>query len=1254
MIIWDHYKKHIVSAAQALNIDAEVFTVRMMEDAPEIGEDFFRSAEASDIVLLYRTTHGFWDMIDAELKKLGERKRIISFGSDPMFWSATNVDRKLAVETFRYLQNGGEENIRRMLHAISVHTGHSGGEVLPCEDMPWDGCVHPDDPGTVFRTAGGYLENYPAKKGAPWVGVLSSRTNWISGDIEYERTVIHDLESVGLNVLSVMSAAARDESKGSKGIGQALKEYLTEDGVPIVDIIVKLQPFQIGDLGGNGNAAEFLASLNIPVFQPVQSFTMPLEDWRSSSGIESDLSWTVAMPEFEGVIEPLYMGAKKMTADSEYGSCTLADRSRRLAERVKKRAELSRKDVSERRFVFILNNNPCAGLEANVGSASHLDALESVARIMKRMKELGYTVDPPESGKELIETILRKKAISEFRWTTAGEIERCGGVLHKMSAGEYGRFFNELSEEVRARVNGTWGEPPGVGMVLDGNILITGVRFGNVIVAVQPKRGCYGSRCDGTVCKILHDPACPPTHQYMASYHYFGDIFGADAFVHVGTHGSVEFLPGKGVTLSEDCFPDICIGRTPNLYIYNSDNPAEGTVAKRRSYATIIDHMQTVMSDSSLYDSLAELDVLLEQYPTARGDPARYHAFRHMLEDALEKARITEADVSEEVPTDDLVKKCHEILSIIRNSQTETGMHVFGEIPEGPDRVRMIDSITKFDTGKGTPRDLIAASMGFDLDRTTRDPGSIDPVTGLSFGALIEKAGERTREMISMILAGEDGDSIAEHLNITDTVRLAEVIDAVCDTDRRIASSDEMGSLMNAFAGGYVPPGPSGVITRGRADVLPSGRNFYTMDPYRVPTTSSWRVGDRLADLLIGRYVSETGRCPENIGMYWMSTDIMASDGEMLAEIFSLMGVRPKWLPNGQVRSFEIIPAQDLKHPRIDVTVRASGIIRDNFPNCLDIVDSAVCAVAALDEPPEVNYIRKHLLESVASGISEEKATARVFSGQPGSYTSGVNLAVLASAWKEEKDLADIYVAVNGYAYGNGRKGEAAHEQFVSSLSSVDAVFNKTISDEHDLLGCCCYFSNYGGMVSAVKQASGKSVSAYYGDTREPKNIAVNTLGDEVRRVIRTKLLNPAWIDGMKAHGYTGATNIMKKVGRVYGWEATTQVVDDWIFDDIAKAFVNNDEMKEFFEQNNPYAVEEIARRLLEAESRGLWNADPDVLKELKERYLEIEATLEDLAGDGEYQGGTVNIVTAAEVEGWGDEIGRIIESAGKHMKRRT
>jgi cobaltochelatase CobN len=1051
-----------------------------------------------------------------------------------------------------------------------------------------------------------------------------------------------------MGVIPVFSYSVRDEELGTRSLGEVVREYFLGSAVKL-DALIKLNPFFLGsgrldaDASGAAAGVEIFRTLGVPVFEPIIASYQTLEDWEELNGLSADVGWSVAMPEFEGVIEPIIVGANSNGEDS-LDRRAIRERCAKLAERVSRWASLRNKPVGERRVAFILHNSPCASAEASVGGAANLDAIESTARILGRMKEAGYTVSPPKDGKELIDTIMGRKAISEFRWTPVGEIVRSGGALAQVKKEEYGAWFESLDAGVKRRMAEAWGQPPGeakdgmpAAMVYDGSIVVTGVNYGNAVVCAQPKRGCAGTRCDGQVCRILHDPDVPPTHQYLATYRYLENGFKADVLVHVGTHGNLEFLPGKGVGLSSKCYPDIAIGALPHLYIYNSDNPPEGAIAKRRSYACLVDHMQAVFTQSGLYEELEEVDRLLNEYESVKYDRARAHALQHLLIEAILKAKLdNEIRYEDDMPLDEMARRTHEALGRIRNTQIHSGMHVFGERPEKEKRAMFINSILRYGDDAQALRRQVASTVGFGLDELISSPGTYSDSLGLSYGAILEKVDEASVRLVGQILAG--GDVPAGYEAIAERVR---------DIDRRIEASAEVESLLSGMDGRYIPAGPSGLIMRGRDDVLPTGRNFFSLDPRRVPTRPAWRVGRSLASSLLEKHKKEAGRLPENIAYYWMCNDIMWADGEGMAMLMYLLGVEPEWLSNGRLKGFKVIPLEKLGRPRIDVTIRVSGITRDNFSNCIEVMDEAIQAVASQDEPLEMNFPRKHALAVMggrpADAQAWREATLRIFGSKPGTYQSGVSLAVYASAWKDEKDLSDIYVYWNGYAYGKGVNGASSHQRFVDSLKSVDVTFNKVASDEQDLFVCCCYFSGHGGMTIAARNLSGRDVKAYYGDTRESGHVEVRDLADEVRRVVRTKLLNPKWIEGMKAHGYKGAGDMMKRIGRVYGWEATTREVDDWVFNDIAKTFVLDEEMRKFFEENNPYALEEISRRLLEAEQRELWDADPEVLKGLKEAYLEIEGWMEGRAGSGEYQGGSVDVRTAGDVKGWGEKMSGVM-----------
>jgi cobaltochelatase CobN len=1272
-IMWNSYIPMFVKANEGVGFELEVFSNRTLEENPAKIEEALQAFEEADLILLYRTSDLFWEGIEKKMKEIRERIPVVCLGYDPSFWILSTVKPEIVAASQSYITINGEENLRKMLCYLGKEVLGMDLKVEPPGQVAWEGLYHPDA-SRYFESIEEYLKWYKLKA-APTVGILLSRISWINNSLDIENTLIKELENRGLNVIPAFSYSVKDEELGTKGQGELIQEYFMENGISRIDALIKLLPFflgqnrrNMGEAGGASHGVELLGKLNVPVFQPIVSTYKTLEDWESSNGLTNDVGWSVAMPEFEGVIEPIIIGANSLNVDFMQ-RLPIEERCSKLAQRILKWINLKKKPINERKVAFMLHNNPCTGVELGVGGAAHLDSLESMARILKKMKVAGYEVNPPASGKELIENIMERKAISEFRWTPVEEIIKKGGALALVKKEDYELWFNTMSPKVKETLISAWGAPPGkekngipAAMVYKNNIVVTGVTYGNAVVCVQPKRGCAGSRCDGQVCKILHDPDVPPPHQYLATYRFLEDTFRADVLVHVGTHGNLEFLPGKGVGLSRDCYPDIAIGTIPHLYIYNADNPPEGTIAKRRSYACLVDHMQTAMTQGGLYEELEELDRLLGEYETAKHDRGRTHALLHLIIEAIVKSKLDkEIKLSEGMQPEEIISKAHDALSRIRNTQIQSGMHIFGELPEGEKRIDVINSILRYDSDDVSLRRVIAENMGLNFDELMANQGVISPRYNKSNGELLEEIDSLSKVLIKYFLEGiskKPEDIFEQSVKPEHVRKLGSLRERVLDLNNRINESREIEALLGGFEGNYIPAGPSGLITRGRDDVLPTGRNFYSLDPLRVPTKAAWKVGRKLADAVIEKYKKEESRTPENVALYWMLSDIMWADGEGMAQMMYLLGVEPVWQQNGRIKGFEVIPLEKLGRPRIDVTVRVSGITRDNFPNCIELLDEAIQAVSSLDEPLDRNFPRKHSLAQMSDGGNSgntawRDATLRIFSSKPGTYSPGVNLAVYASAWKDEKDLSDIFVYWNGYAYGKGVNGKESHQQLVNGLRTVDTTFNKVVSDEYDLFGCCSYFGTQGGMTVAARSISGKEVKSYYGDTREPEHVEVRDLADEIRRVVRTKLLNPKWIEGMKQHGYKGAGDISKRVGRIYGWEASTQEVDDWIFDEIARTFVLDEEMKKFFEENNPYALEEIARRLLEAYERELWDADPEVLQGLKNAYLEIEGWMEERAGDGEFQGGAVDIMTALEVEGWGDKMKAVMEKIhNKNDKR--
>lgn len=912
-IMWTSHLPMLVRSAKNLDfLELSAYSSRSLDEFPETLDEALKILAESDIILLYRSSGRVWETIEQRLQALGRKVPIICVGHDPSYWMLSTVRPEIVARVNAYITINGEENFTSMLCYLAREVCGLGVKVEAPKPVPWEGLYHPKAEG-VFSAVEDYLAWYDAYKSSAGrlqslssanrhtVGILFSRQAWVNHNLETEDTLIDELEKLGLNVIPVFSNSVKDKEKGCKGSGEVVCEtFLKENHTSRIDALVKMQFFPLCSGRENGyegsevarQGVEILKRFDVPVFCPFSSFYKTAHEWRDEpQGLSSSLiGFSIAMPEFEGVIEPFIVGARNEKEDSLARKVPLKERCRKSARRIANWVQLRNKPVEARRVAFILHNNPCASVEATVGGGAQLDTLETVARIMQQMKAAGYAVEPPADGKELIETIMDRKAISEFRWTTVDEIVKNGGVLKQVTKAEYEEWFDTLSTGVKERMNAAWGKPPGeaidgvpAAMVYESKILVTGVSYGHAVVCVQPKRGCAGARCDGQVCKILHDPDIPPPHQYMATYRYLERDFGADVIIHVGTHGNLEFLPGKSVGLSGDCYPDMAIGDMPHLYIYNADNPAEGTIAKRRSYATLVNHMQTVMTQGGLYEELEELGQFLGEYEHVKHlDPGRAHALQHLIMDAIKGTRLnnemninyqdTEGkarraklstlteDALQSVSFDEIAGAAHGALSKIRNTQIQDGLHIFGQRPEGERRVDFINSILRYDAGDDISlRKIVAGMMGMNLNVMLEDASQVCPEHHKSYGELLEEVDTVCKAFIRLMLSnGSDPYKLADEVlggqlkNRKHIDSLGIIRERLVDLNRRIDESREIASLLHGFDGCYIQPGPSGLITRGRDDILPTGRDFYSLDPHRVPTKAAWKIGQKLAQTVSG------------------------------------------------------------------------------------------------------------------------------------------------------------------------------------------------------------------------------------------------------------------------------------------------------------------------------------------------------------------------------------------------------------------
>jgi cobaltochelatase CobN len=1178
-----------------------------------------------------------------------------------------------------YHQYGGKENIEQFLCWLGeLAEKMLPGKSHPPQELPWAGIYHPRA-GRCYTDPEEYLAWYGEHRSL--IGLLFPRTFWVEENLAAYDAIIEEIESRGAGVIPVFS----DGWFGRVKNDDVIRQYFVRDNQAGIDALFVYSAFFLKSRQKEAaisreSTTDVLKELNVPILKMIHAARQTEEEWRADpQGLNlPQVIISITLPEFDGLIEPILVGASEGTGDYAPAK-PIISQVPYLVDRILEWIELRNKPISEKKVAFVLLNSPCKSVEATVGTAFGLDSLESMARIMQQMKAAGYQLDwVPENGRELIEEIMGRKALPDFRWTTIDEIVSKGGAAAFVPLETYREWFAAMPQDAREKVTAAWGDPDATRQLsgvqklsfglYDGKIVISGIKAGNVFIGVQPKRGCAGSRCDGEVCKILHDPEVPPPHQWLAWHKWLEEDFGADVVVHVGTHGVLELLPGKTTALTESCFSRISLGKVPHLYIYNLTNPMEAVVAKRRSNAVITDHMPPVLATMRLSDDLADLEELLEDHQKAVGlnEKARAAVLLTQIEEKAGAAKL----LPEGMEPDPAV--LHEKLTMLRESQFRDGLHIFGEAPEGEALAELLNTVLKLDQPDCPAlRRALADHFKLDYDAMYSAPEATGP-TGVTNGKLLDDLDRLGRNILLEILdtptdatneamgcaqkrlldfAGDCGLDVNNKSDLLKKV----LTRALCIIPLVRRTTDEMKNLLRGFNGEFIESGASGALARGKIEVLPTGRNLYSIDPFRIPTAAAWTVGKRLANDLFERYIEENGDYPETVGLTLRAMDPYRSDGEMIAQILYTLGTEPVWSA-GRVISLKIIPLETLGRPRIDCTVNLSSMLRDGMPRAFELIDRAVQMVSDLEEPLERNFVRKHVLAREAELAEEHDtkdarrlATLRVFSAAPGTYGTGVELAIAASAWKEEKDLAGVYFQHTGYAYGEGVYARKATDELIHNCSRVTVTFEKFDSDEIDLCDCCHIYGWHGGFTNAAEVASGSEVKTFYGDTSDPARPVIRTLSEELSRIAHTRLLNPAWIEGKKRHGYKGAGDISSRTNHMYGWQATTKQVENWVFDGIAEKFLRDEENRKFFEENNPWALEEIARRLLEAESRGLWQADPEIMEELKGIYLEIEGWMEDRMGEveGDFQGGTVDIITADDVSEWGEKMKKIQEKLG-------
>ncbi len=1121
---------------------------------------------------------------------------------DPALARASTVGPEVLTKLRAYLQQGSVANALSFLRQAAQMIGAPCGEAADPVAIADAGFYLPGKASAGLREV-----RASWREGRPRALVVFYRALLVAGTLEALDAAIAALQARGLDVAAVHVRSLRTPF-ASEWLAPALAEIAP-------DVILNATAFAASS-SGEPRRPSVLEQADCPVLQMVLA-GMDEEAWaQSARGLgPRDLAMNIALPEVDGRIFTRAVAFKAAERVDPVTECAIVvpriarDRLDFVADLATRWARLRTTAPAQRRVALVLANYP--NRDGRIGNGVGLDTPASAAAIVATLAQNGYdTGKAPHEGAAMMARLTGGVTNERGSYARAGNSE-------VLSLARYREAFERIPSSARDAMVRRWGEPEQDPFVREGAFQLAIHRFGNLVIAVQPARG-YNIDPKAT----YHDAELPPPHAYLAFHVWLNEVFGADAVVHTGKHGNLEWLPGKAVSLSSACFPEICAGPVPQLYPFIVNDPGEGTQAKRRIGACILDHLTPPLTRAENHGALKHLEALVDEYYLAAGmDPRRLERLRREIL-VLARGQGLDRDAGAE-PGDDeaALAAIDNYLCELKEMQIRDGLHVFTQSPQGRLRRDLIVALARVPRGYDTAgqASLLRAlaedlELGFDpLDCTLGAPWT-GPRPSVLEDVLHEpwRTHGDTVERLELLAA-----NLVEGLTLPAGHRSAAVLEAIADDlAPRVDACGraEAEALLAGLDGRFVAPGPSGAPTRGRVDVLPTGRNFYSVDTRAVPTAVAWDLGLRSAQLLVEDYLQREGDYPRAIALSAWGTANMRTGGDDIAQALALMGVRPRWeWSSGRVTGFEIMTLAELGRPRVDVTLRVSGFFRDAFPEQMDLIDSAARAVMALDEDPEDNPAAARFRQEAANlegeGATPEtairRAGIRIFGSRPGAYGAGLQAMIDESLWHKPGELAEVYLDWGGHAYGGGLEGEDERDLFAARVGEADALVQNQDNREHDLLDSDDYYQFEGGLAAAVAHLSGRVPTSYHNDHSRPERPVIRTLDAEMGRVVRARLTNPKWIAGVMRHGYKGASEIAASIDYLFAFAATTQAVKDHHFDAVHAAFFEDEAVLAFWREANPAALRESAARLLEAQERGLWkprsNSAGETLARLKE-----------------------------------------------------
>ena len=1098
----------------------------------------------------------------------------------------------IAVQAHVYLAHGGVDNLRQ-LHAFLSDT------VL----MTGFGFAPP----VVTPTWGELDRPHARDSDGPTIAVLYYRAQQLAGNTAYIESLCRAIEDAGGRPLPVYCASLRTAET-------ELLQRLGGADAMVVTVLAAggLRPATVS-AGGDDDSwnVEHLAALDIPILQGL-CLTTARDQWRDiDDGLSPlDVASQVAVPEFDGRIITVPFSFKEIDDDGLISYVADPERCARVAGLAIRHARLRHVPPADKRVALVFSAYPTK--HARIGNAVGLDTPASAVALLRAMRERGYHVgDLPgvesDDGDALIHALIERGG-QDPDWLTDGQL---ADNPIRVSAKDYRDWFATLPAELTEAVQAHWGPPPGDLFVdrtndPDGEIVIAAMQAGNVVLMVQPPRG-FGEH----PVAIYHDPDLPPSHHYLAAYRWldtgFSNGFQADAIVHLGKHGNLEWLPGKTLGMSAACGSDAALGNLPMIYPFLVNDPGEGTQAKRRAHAVLVDHLIPPMVRAETYGDIARLEQLLDEHATVAAlDPGKLPAIRQQIWTLIRAAKMDHdlglAERPAEDAFDDMILHVDGWLCEIKDVQIRDGLHILGQKPTGEAELDLVLAILR-------ARQLFAGEHAL--------PG-LRQALGLAEDGTdernsVDRAEAAARQLVTALQAtGWDPEATQR---LTDNAEVAAVLRfAATEVVPRLAgTASEIDQVLRALDGRFIPAGPSGSPLRGLVNVLPTGRNFYSVDPKAVPSRLAWEAGVALADSLLTRYRNDNGRWPQSVGLSVWGTSAMRTAGDDIAEVLALLGVRPVWDDaSRRVVGLTPIPLAELGRPRIDVTVRISGFFRDAFPHVVTMLDDAVRLVADLDEPDDDNYVRAHAQTDLAQHGDQRRSTTRIFGSKPGTYGAGLLQLIDSRNWREDADLAQVYTSWGGFAYGRDLDGREAIDDMNRQYRRIAVAAKNTDTREHDIADSDDYFQYHGGMVATVRALTGQAPAAYIGDNTRPDAIRTRTLSEETTRVFRARVVNPRWMAAMRRHGYKGAFEMAATVDYLFGYDATAGVMADWMYEQLTERYVLDPENRKFMAESNPWALHGMAERLLEAAGRGMWaDPQPETLDRLRQALLETEGDLE-------------------------------------------